>query len=498
MSTKVLIDMIPTAQASRCSSMFKAKHFIQETLKDRNDVFFYWLVPEKMDEKDREWLPQHPNIRYFSFPYMVSDRIRSYHEIPTQLSAALAFNGKLWDFDVFLTTRTAMIPAVVCNMISPRANIEHAKDYKRVWLIEEMPIAEFKKSVSVWIPRTQTLSTLTGYLASDKVFFPAGHEKEGIIKDAKNYLQPSLVQELVKKIDVVAPNSLKDFRTKEESDLWRARGRRFCLGFVGRMGAFGSSMKDVYEVMTKQWIMGGREGMRVVISSVSSGGRAMNDLPDTIEFMRAPREEFWRMLREEIDVILCMAIDAGFQLSLMEPLMFGVPVVLRKAPWSIGQVGPHYPFLIENASQAYAMIEMIHDDYPTQYQKFVKWQREWLIPLFAQGGLYSRSLYTAMAEALTEAEGSATRFKYTPGVVAPGSVAEVAVRRGGDEFNLLEVLSTPEATKELKTIPRHLDEDVRDKRGIAFGYNWQETRMVLKAHFGYVDASTTVGHFKRA
>ena len=52
---KILLDPIYTNDPGHCASNVKMKKIVEYTLKEREDVFFYWLVPDWTAEEDGEF-----------------------------------------------------------------------------------------------------------------------------------------------------------------------------------------------------------------------------------------------------------------------------------------------------------------------------------------------------------------------------------------------------------------------------------------------------------
>lgn len=257
--TKVLLDPIYSAKPSHCASARKMWLLVDYTLKQRDDVFFRWLVPFELSAEEREWFPKHPNVELIFYPYN-RDRMREYQVFPRELEELYSFNGKLWDTDVVVTMRTQQVPNMKIVMTSPRQ--KNMTWLKKVILYEEMPVMSFKPTVAVSDEIVQDMATLAGYVAADDVLITIQHEKDGIINAAKSFLSMAQVRNLINKIQVASPAKIEKFEEKKKEHRFRRGERPFCLGYTGRMIPSISNLKTIYGLADKNWIMKGDKGDR--------------------------------------------------------------------------------------------------------------------------------------------------------------------------------------------------------------------------------------------
>lgn len=495
MTVKVLLDpVLTTPEPGRCSTYIQFYTFVQRVLEQRSDVFFYWLVPAWVTAGDREWLPQHPNVRYFDTPQH-KDRTKEYVTLRDAMDLKIAFNGELWDFDIMLTVRSGMVPLFKMVSTSPRAK-GHAWS-KEIWVIEEMPMFKFKTSVAVLHPDCHELFTLSGYLTAERVFLMSYHEKPKIIDAARNYLSPSRVRELDAKLRCAVPTQRSEFMLKDERFFYRPGGDKpFCISFVGRMGKGGANLDKVYNAMTNAWVLRG-DTVRLLVLTTSTGGEGLP--PEHIELQRAPREEFWRIAREEMHVLCILYAEAQFLLSLIEPLMFGVPAIVQRAPWSMTFLGTDYPFFASGEIEAYTLMKLFYEDYPGMYARFIKWQQEFFVPVFT-ARFENDLLYSHLVEGVDTFDRTMVpRFR----AAQPGRelneivIAVVKAVADLDEFVLFDVLERLSSSKVLRSLGVKLKLEDRSRRGLVWATAWNDFRLILKAFHGWEDASAQVGHMRR-
>lgn len=495
MTVKILLDPIMTAAPSRCSTFIQFVTFMERTLAQRNDVFFYCLLPDwDFSEEEMNWLPDHENIQYISIPQH-KDRTKEYVTLRDELDAALGFNGRLWDFDVVITVRSGLASLFKMLMTSPRQN--SLTYLKEVWVIEEMPLMTYKSSVLTLDPKVQDRFTLDGYLAADRVIVMSYHEKGMAVKAARDHYAPSLVRELMSKLKEAIPTQVEDFKLKEPDHFFKAgEGKAFTMAYVGRLMASTTNIDQIYSAMTNQWIMKG-EKVRMLVCTNSTGGKKSVQPPEHMEKYYAPREEFWRMAREDMHVLMLMHEEAGFLLSMMEPVMLGTPVIVMDAPWSRGQLGPDYPFYVNSEMELYAVTKMFYDDYADTYSKFQKWFEEWFVPTYTKR-CEEDLLYKVLDQYLVEyEETSHAKFSDDTSTRKDNSIVQMIIKDDPDDIRLFSKLQELADTGDLRSLQRQLDDDNRDVRGLIWSTPWNYLRMILKTFYGYEDASTEVGHLRK-
>jgi len=496
MSLRILLDPVLTAQEpSRCSTYIQYVTLMTRVLENRRDVFFYWPVPDWVAEADMAWLPKHPNVAYLRIPQH-KDRTKEYVTLRPEMDRLLAFNGSHWDFDVLITVRTGLVPLMKLVMTSPKQRT--MAWCKEVWLTEEMPLMTWKPTVAVMHPGVQDLWTLSGYLGAERVYIAAYHEKDKILQSARQWLAPSRVREIDAKIHPMVPSQLVKFQLKDPKFFFVPGGEQpFCVAYVGRLGASGSNLDKVYRAMTNQWIIRGGNRVRLLVLTVSTGGTARP--PDHIELQRAPREEFWRISREEMHCMLCLYPDAQFSLSITEPMTFGVPVILLRKKWSETLFGKDYPFLVDSEMEAYGMLKALYEDYAGMYERFRKWQQEFFVPVFTRR--FNEDLLYTMVQADIERYDRETLPKFAE--VSEGrrenEVVTAILKHVGtrQELVILEELKALAKAGVLRNLQAKLEVSDRDRRGLVWATGWNDYRLILKAYYGWEDASPVVGHLRR-
>ena len=492
---RILLDaVVTTADPNRCSTNIQFLTFVRRVLAERDDVFFYWLVPDWITDEDFEaTYPQDPRVSYHRVPQH-KDRSKEYFTISKEVDNAIAFNGGLWDYDVLLTMRTGLVPLYRLIMNSPRTS--RLAWLKEVWLIEEMPLMDFKKTVMTINREVQDLYKIAGYLAADRVYILSYHEKQHIMRRARDYLTATNVMKL-DKIKPVITSQFDDFSLKDPSAFPDPEnGKPFCMAFAGRI-ASSSSITEINKIMVSTFVMKG-EKVRLLVTTPSAMVKTFDE--SVIDIRMAGRDEFWELCRDHMHVIINMATEGGFLLSLVEPMMMGVPAIVGREDWSEALLGPDFPFYVTNEVQAYALAGMFYDDYEGMYARWTDWYQEHFVPMmrrrFAEDLLYDHLLH----EVATFGDRRARIKDTNPDKEDNRFLLDFIDHVGdADEFVFRDVVeSMVKAGKVDRNMLDKLRPGDRDHRGLAFCTPWNDFRVCLQEFYGWEDASVEVGHMRKA
>lgn len=494
---KVLVDCIYSSrQISKCSSAYKAKQFVERLLNDYPDTAFVtWLIPDfifKPDSEallvDADWLPKHPNIRYVPFPYAI-DRMKAYRTVPDQLADLIRFDGECWDTDLIVTMRTGMVPSMRVLSTSPRQT--GYEFLKRFLVYEEMPVASFKKTVAVSVPDVQDLMTVTGCMAADKVLITVDSEKQGLLATANTYFRATAVQSIAQKVVVANPAKDPHFDLKAPEFRYKAKGKKkFTIAYSGRTGS--ADRPDLcWDLMTHLYATEG-DKVRCLITTVSEVVKVTP--PSFVEVLHPPRPEFWRLLREEIDLVVCTWPESGFGLGIAECLFHGVPLLVFDSKFRT-MIGDDYPFFVKSPAEALAYAHAFRADYDKEYAAFAQWQQTSLRARFATG-VYARGYYDEMMGEVKEVSDLNHQFKVkTKGRALQMLSTEIAnYAAGQDELHLWPTIKRLHADRVFTSSKFSKDPD---GIGIVWAPVLNEVRHVLKAYYGWDDASAEPGHMKR-
>lgn len=498
MSNKILLDPILTAAPSRCSTLIQFVTFMNRVLVDdqRKDVFFYCLLPDwDFPQEELDWLPKHENILYIRVPQH-KDRTREYVTFRYDMLEKLCFNGTLWDFDIVVTVRSGLAALYKLHLMSPRQSGLHFT--KEVWVIEDMPLMSFKKSVLQLESDVQDRFTIDGYLAADRAVVMSYHEKGEALRVARNWYAPSVVRELGTKLKEVLPVQFTEFKKKDPEKFFEpGKDQRFCVAYVGRLMASTTNIDTIYKVMTNQWIIRGGDKVRMMVLTNSAGGKKKVQPPDYMEKFYASREEFWRIARDEMHVLMIMHEESGFLLSMMEPMLLGTPAIVAREKWSVGQLGKDYPFFVDTEMEAYTMLKLFYEDYAGMYERYARWVDEWFVPTYTKR-FAEDLLYDVLSDYLHEYETTVLeRYREKAPTKGDNEIVKMLVKDGPDEFVVWERLKELNEAGAIQSLDRKLNDDDRELRGLAWSTPWNDFRLSLKANHGYEDASTVVGHLKK-
>lgn len=489
---KYLFDPILSGHPHKCSSAFKYAEIAKRLLVQDPHAFIYWPVPTWVNEEGRNWLPKDPRIQYFDV-FSYKDRVREYLRFPEWLEDACFNNGTHWDCDFIITMRTAQVPNMALNKSPYRDNRQHV--LSRIILLEEMALLTSRMTVFANHPVATDLATVNGHYMADRSYITAQHVRNQVISAAMNFLPPSRVRDLDKRLHLVRPLTLSQFETFSDKKI-KAKKKPLKATFVGRMNRSMSQFELSSKSTEYEWIMNGAEGIEYKASTVSD---AIKDNPLHCEIRQNNREQFWAMLRDETDVVLYLAVDGEFSLSMIEPMGLGVPVLLNRTAQSMGLVGKEYPFFVTNKESILGYLKAFRDDYATQYAKFVQWRDTTFLHRLTEGE-YKDELYSHVLEGIARDRidifTELTRFQ-------PKDVSEKKsdflreydkLLAASDEIMLPDVLGTIPGAEGIKD--KMAPDDWRT-RSMSFQTPWQPLRLRAMLYHGYVDASHKTGHMKK-
>jgi hypothetical protein len=198
-------------------------------------------------------------------------------------------------------------------------------------------------------------------------------------------------------------------------------------------------------------------------------------------------------------VFLKLSTEGGFALALLEPMMFGVPAIIAKEPWSIGLFGKDYPFFVSNETQAYALVNAFHEDYAGMYAKWADWHVNVFRPLMERR-FKTDLLYDLLDQNIEEFKQTRVKFaEKHPGKETNNFVTDLLEFAGdAQEIVIPELMSDMvEAKKLSKKMLDKLQLGDRDERGLVWSTAFNEYRVILETFHGFEDASVKVGHLRR-
>lgn len=487
---KVLFDCILTARPSRCSTNIQFVTLANELVKNPH-VYVYWPIPTAIDEwmadGEREWYPKHPQIRYIEMP-QYKDRMKEYNRIHPVLEDLLSFNGDTWDWDVLVTVRAPMVAIMRTVCTSPRQLSRLWT--KRIYIIEDMMVMSVKPTVAKSNPEVQDRLTLEGYLAADKVLMPAYHQKDRMLGVAKTHFTPANVIKLRKNVEEVCHLNMPDYRLKDPQFRY-TKDRKLKIAFVGRMELSAARLTSINMILRDLWIMHS-DKVYPFVCTVSEGHKLID--PTIVDIRHPMREEFWKICREEMDLGVYFHVDPELNMSMLEPVAFGVPVIAIRAPWSEASLGVDYPFLVSSETQAYGLALAFQENYEKYYEQFSVWHKAWFQPTYTERtetqGLYSRLLELILTPTPPEEQEGMEQF-------TQNDVVRLLAENGGDEFVMKDLIISLGGT-ELRSLAQKMKKvDDRETRSLVFATPWNEFRLAMKMFHGYEDASAKTGHLKK-
>lgn len=483
---KVLFDCLLTSEhPAKCSTTSQYIYLAELLLQQRPDVFIYWPIPERGAAYMEEY-PVSDRIMY-TIVNQDKDRMREYTHMSDDLKRTVAFDGNFWDWDVLVTVRSPLVPLMRVHATSPRA-VGRRDFSKKIVLIEDMMILSKKPTVVQSHIPVQDRLTIEGYLAADVVLIPAYHEKKWVMDVAKDHFSWATLRKLEAKLVEVCHLSQFDFQLKDEFKY--TKGRKLNVAYVGRLERSNSRLEGLNYVFENQWVLHSNKVDPFICTVSPEGSPGETKLEKAaVKILRPNKKDFWRISKELMDLAVFYHVDGELLLSMLEPISFGVPSIVIKAPWSVGMLGEDYPFFVDTTSQGYAYVNAFVEDYDGHYAKFEKWFNEWFVPTYTR-----RCEQDYMYEHLVSAIVADVDDGGHLDGLAANEIIKIMVEQGGDNFVILDkVLELGD------THFRSLSGKASrvGKLGLIWETDWNNFRLGLQKHFGYSDASVAVGHLER-
>lgn len=485
---KLLFDPIYSTNPRRCSSALKFKVLAEFLVQDPT-MFIYWRIPEWADGNDMEWLPKSQQIKYLKCEHAQANRLIEYQIIRPDLQDHVWAFGSIWDWDVCITMRTAMVPAMRLLATPPRSTPKMPQ--KSFFILEEMAVLRGKKTVATTQLETQDMVTLSGYIDADLTLIAANNVRSMILEETRAYFQPSISMKLKDRVRLIRPVDLPMMLDKRTTGGYPKEGEIPHVIFSGRMNASSSRLSSIFKVLTVDFAYNRESEDNFSVSSVTKAPQLPP--PSFLDVKNNDREKFWELLRSKAHVGLYMAIDAEFSLTVLEPICFGVPLVLVREDWSESLIGKNYPFFVKGETQAYAMLRDIKENYDERYAEFIEWRDEHFEPRFQPGGTYGDSLIDVATNGLNTIldvresnelpESDMARALHA--VVVPGETVTL--------IDLFDRAVKAGKVQDGTYVPKAW---VSQNIPSSFKVNMQGCRVKLQAFFGAEDAGFEVGALK--
>ncbi len=372
---KFLIDPIYTGKAHKCSTSYLAWELIEGLCKWRSDAFFYLMYPtaSEKNEQEMEFLKRHQDrVRLLPYPYLQADRLEEMFKMHEDFIHLLApGDTPIWDYDVVITSRIQQLP-FMRNFAGREANFDHGTHRLFIGL-EEMPMFNFRDTVAWAAGGHMDLPSLAAYQSAGAIMMNNLWTKTEVGKVARQWLTPSRVLDLMPAIHEVLPVKCERLQVGKYP---KTLDKELTVCFVGRMTGT-RNFGDVAEMFRKHFSFpinkGGKE-LKFIVStnSMSTGSSDVGDI-SFMDIQYNNRKQFHALLQEKAHVVVNLSTVEDFSLSTYEPLLFGVPVIVPRHPWT-GFLGDDYPFRALDNTQAYAMVKEFAVNYEGQMAKFKKWE----------------------------------------------------------------------------------------------------------------------------
>jgi len=154
-------------------------------------------------------------------------------------------------------------------------------------------------------------------------------------------------------------------------------------------------------------------------------------------------------------------------------------------------------------------VQAFYDDYEAMYAKFALWLMGVFAPRCLPGGDLSVSLYEKATEFLAAHEeflehevafegtdkNFASLFRNRKDNAIFQKFVQKALEKG--EFVMFDLIREMGKDGDFELMQRKTEAGDRDARRIVFSTPFNEWRLMLKAYYGFQDASPALGHLRR-
>lgn len=451
------------------------------------NLYIYWPTPSKIhDPADLLCYPVSDRIKYFQMDYG-DDRFREYRRLYYQQEKMIAHYGEFWDWDLLVTNRTPLVPLY-------RQLVNHHSSTKQYWsrkilILEDFPQMNFKSAASVANDKSQDSQTILGYYCADKTCISAYWEKELIIASARKYFAGSVIRHLINTVLESTPTIVEKTELKSP-EFRKARNEPFTIGFAGRL-ILGHQFNKIFDLMAKNWVYRHTWPVQCVITTQSQGA-ARVDVPNWIELIKADRDLFWKTMRERVHVGVFFSPEEDYSMSLIEPMILGVPYAVYRATWSIASLGPDYPFFFSSQLEAYQIVKDFYDNYDGMYFRYAEWSKAYFEPLLRQRN--SVSIFTGVDDLIAQWKVDLDQYAKTTTVPTSSLLGLLLdeMRGANVPLSFEEALTRADSKGKSRHIADKMEMDQFDLR-TSFSTDRNRLRLMLLAHYGATDCGPLPG-----
>lgn len=196
---KILFDPVYTlTDTSKCITHYALEATAEMILKKVKGSFVYYITPppENFTFDGSRLEKAFPGRVMYVDGYYARDRFYDFVYQPQWFYNLVAGVGKLWDWDVLITTRG---PAM--NIVRWMNNKSWETE-KRILVYEPFPVVSIKKAARNRLSSypEMEVTTLSSYLCCDAVVLNTKYEVKGIMESARRWLSASACRDLEKRL----------------------------------------------------------------------------------------------------------------------------------------------------------------------------------------------------------------------------------------------------------------------------------------------------------
>jgi hypothetical protein len=271
------------------------------------------------------------------------------------------------------------VPLIRQHSCDPRSGGGYA-NLRTIIVLEDMPMFQYKTKALV-MGQYSEMACLHGYMQADHVILNDFWQRKHLLDAAGVYCSPAVRMQLAAKIENCSPVLVENFalKTKEFVVGQHKHTKEFVISFSGRM-INAHHLEEIFELMMKHFALKSDVKCLVTTQSLGTGRVRMEDYR-FVEVIKADRDTFWDIVKNRSSVGVFFSEDQDYSLSVLEPIILGLPVLLYKCEWATKSIGENYPFYFSNMKEAYVHIQSFYKDYAGTYKKFAEWYRAEFQPI---------------------------------------------------------------------------------------------------------------------
>jgi len=342
-------------------------------MREYDDVFVYWILPDERWQVDRINEVTHDRIKKLYFYY---DK-KQYHQVsmvPKEWYDNFGEAEGKYYWDAILTECLGTVPLLRANLYG----------YNET-MVCKSPIFVFhgflmsKDIHGAFMPEWLEFAQAAGMYGAFN-FFPTAELREQAVLLSKRYFQPSLIRRMLDNSFVLSSGIDSRFIDQIIGKELK-KHKRFTLNFSGRT-TDGYKFPDVVNVY--DYVFKSGADVDVVITSPTQVMFKMKEDEKKYSYMKtyvaAGRETYLGIMSKCHVFIFGIAGTYEIPITVLEQLYCGVLGIFKRGPGIKELLPEWYPeeFFYDSKEEAYTIVKYIKENYDKKYKKLIPKLREFV------------------------------------------------------------------------------------------------------------------------